>query len=128
MGKVDSNLCSFCDKEVETLDHLFWGCAYTSQFILDVELKFLNDQFVFSKEDIFFGFQNDKCHPYNFLILHLKYYIFNKKRQKALPDLEEFFYKFQFALQVERYIYYNPQNITQRKNNYSNLIKHFRIR
>lgn len=126
MGKVDSSLCSFCEKEVETLDHLFWGCTYTSQFILDVELKLLNDQFVFSKEDIFFGFQNDKCHPYNFLILHIKYYIFNKKRQKALPDLEEFFYKFQFALQVERYIYYNPKNTTQSKSfNYSNLVKHF---
>lgn len=58
MGKINSNMCSFCKIEEENLDHLFWGCSYSSKFILDVEIKFLHRQFVFSKDDIFFGYRN----------------------------------------------------------------------
>ena len=71
MGKTDSDLCTFCQSEVETIDHLFWGCPFASTFILDVEQKFFDKQFVLSKKDIFFGFYYDLCHPYNFLIMHL---------------------------------------------------------
>ena len=115
MGKVNSNMCSFCDKEVETLNHLFWACSYTSKFILDVELKVLKRQFFFTKDDIFFGFRNQSSHPYNFLIVHLKYYIFSKKMQEKLPEIDEFYYKFKFALQVEEYNYYYS-NIANNRN------------
>ena len=128
MGKAESNKCSFCVNEEETLDHLFWSCIHISQFILDVELKVLNKQFVFSKEDTFFGFHKRTCHPYNFLILHLKYYIFSKKRQKDLPNISEFYYKFKFALQVEKHNHYFSRIVAKSKNiSYDKLEEAFSI-
>ena len=101
MGKKESPLCSFCNIDEETLEHLFWNCTFTSTFILDVEMKILNKQFFFSKSDIFFGYQNTVNHPYNFLILYMKYFIFSSKQQNRKPDFNSFFYKLKFALQVE---------------------------
>ena len=31
IGITDSELCTFCNEYPETLNHLFWECAYTSE-------------------------------------------------------------------------------------------------
>ena len=100
----NDSLCSFCGIEDESIDHLFWNCEVVSNFILDVELSFLGRIFVFSKQDIFFGYKLLSKHPYNFLIFHLKYYLYGKKLDSEPPLLIEFTHKFRFALQVEKYI------------------------
>ena len=41
-------------------------------------------------------------HPYNFLILHLKHYIFSCKCRGSIPTVMDFKYKFKFNLQVEK--------------------------
>ena len=103
MGKVECDQCSFCKIEIESLEHLFWDCSITSAFILDVEFLFLRKQFFFSKYDIFFGFGKGSIHPFNFLILNMKNYIYQCKRQGELPDISIFFHKFKFAMRIERY-------------------------
>lgn len=100
---VASPFCSFCDSNEETIDHLFWDCSFVSSFILDVEKRLLNKQFFFSKEDIFFGFQGKDYSPFNFVILHLKYFIYCCSRKNEKLDVEAFCYKFDFALKVESY-------------------------
>ena len=35
MNLVESNKCSFCQNETETIAHLFWFCPKTQQFIKD---------------------------------------------------------------------------------------------
>lgn len=104
------SLCSLCGELEETIDHLFWECGITSQFILDVEQCFIGHQFVFLKQNVFFGYELIPHHPYNLLLFHLKYYIFNKKRNFELPMLNEFIYKFKFVLQVEKQVQYS--NVT----------------
>lgn len=98
----DSPLCTFCETHIETIEHLFWECGITSRFILDVEQLILKQQFTFSKQDIFFGYKLLLKHPYNLLIYHLKYYIFNKKLDNKIPDKTEFLFKFKFVLSVEK--------------------------
>ena len=90
MGKADSDLCSFCGTEAENLYHLFWECAVTSTFILEVERVVLSKQFFFSKEDFLLGYGKGGCHPYNFLILHMKYFIFDSKRNNRKPNINDF--------------------------------------
>lgn len=100
----ESPLCSFCNEHEETIDHPFWECDVTSNFSLDMKQKFLGNQFTFSKQDIFFGYKFLSRHPYNFLILHAKLYIFRKKLSLAAPKISEFYHKFKFSLQVEKYL------------------------
>ena len=104
MNIVGSPLCTFCNEQNESIEHLFWDCNITSTFLLDVEQCILGRQFIFSKEDIFFGYKFSLRHPYNFLIFHLKFYLFNKKLNFQLPNLNEFLYKFKFSIQVEKKI------------------------
>ena len=104
MNLIENPSCTFCGNQNETLDHLFWECGITSNFILDVEQRFLGRQFVFTKQDIFFGYTLLLKHPYNFLIFYMKYYIFEKKINKGNPLIDEFLNKFKFHFRVEKYI------------------------
>lgn len=121
MGINDTEVCSFCNRETENIEHLFWDCNFTGSFILDVENRFLKQQFFFSKQNIFFGYGNGYSHPYNFLIIHMKYYIYDCKRNKNLPNICDFFYKFKFAIDVERYIHSKSSKCKKDKVSYIQL-------
>ena len=99
MGKTDDIYCTFCKTEVETIDHLFWECRFTSCFILDAEYMFLKKQFFFSKRDYYFCYGSSR-HPYNFLTMHMKKYIFDCKLKKKKPFINDFFYHFKFSIRV----------------------------
>ena len=101
MNKTDNPLCTFCESEVETIDHLFWDCSFTSTFILDVENLFLRKQFFFSKRDYYFCCIRP-CHPFNFLTMHMKKFIFECKLRNEKPLINDFFRKFKFAVKVEQ--------------------------
>ena len=62
----------------------------------------LGDQFSLSKQDIFFGYKYLLNHPYNFLIFHMKYYIFQAKLQEKAPVVNDFLNEFKIALKVEK--------------------------
>ena len=119
MNRTVSPLCSFCKIHDETFEHLFWNCHIVSSFLLDAESMFLGRCFVFSKEDVFFGFNQLLKHPYNFLIYNLKYFIFQCKQNNKLPTLYEFEHKFKFALEVEKHI--SMRNVSKRYFTYNEL-------
>ena len=104
MGKVDTDLCTFCRIETESLEHLFWSCHVTSSFLLDCEFKFFGRQFIFSRRDLFFGRLYARYDPLNFFILHCKYYIYNCKLNNSVPDCNSFFHKMKFIIKVEKHI------------------------
>ena len=37
----DSNTCTFCDRDVETIKHLFWECPVTQRFIQNIDRTLL---------------------------------------------------------------------------------------
>lgn len=75
MNLIESPVCTFRKREEET-DYLFWTCPIIPSFILDVEQWLLDRQFTLSKKDMFFGSCKYIKYLFIFLILHLKYYIF----------------------------------------------------
>ena len=121
----DSPLCSFCKIEEESIEHLFWNCHVVSSFILDLEVNLLKRNFVFSKEDIFFGYNRLRKHPFNFLIYHAKYYIFQCKQCETLPNFNDFMHKFRYALEVEKCI--SNSDITKTLFSYHELMNVFII-
>lgn len=72
MKLIKSLLCTFCEREEETLDYLFWSSHNVSSFILAAEQWSLDRQFTLSKEDIFFGYFRYIKHPFNFLYFAFK--------------------------------------------------------
>ena len=104
MKIVDESTCSLCGRMPQTLEHLFWNCQAVSSFILDMEQIFLGTQFSLSKEDFFFGYKFELFHPFNFLIFHLKHYIFRQANFNNVLKSSEFVYMFSFLLKVEKSI------------------------
>ena len=73
-----SNLCSFCDKETESISHLFWECESVLRFwnslsLLVSETNVL--QIDFNQRNILFGISKGLL-SVNFLILVGQYYIY----------------------------------------------------
>ena len=109
MNLRNDALCTFCNHAVEMIDHLFWDCDTVSSFYLNVEQSIFGRQFVFFKTGYFFSYKFLRNHPYNFLIFHLKYFIFSKKLDNKTPTLNDFLYKLKFSLNVEKYSMYSLQ-------------------
>ena len=101
MNLRENSLCSFCGIQDETLDHLFWECPVVSNFILDTEQEILGQQFILSKQDFYFGYKTMSKHPYNFLIFHMKNFIYQKKMAEEHLVKKDFLYRFKFLLRVE---------------------------
>ena len=91
---TDSPLCSFCKREVESLEHLLYYCDVTKSFWEAFcswlgELKINPHPFTFTITEILFGVfdvENDWI-MLNHLILIAKYYIYTCKLKKVNPLL-----------------------------------------
>ena len=50
IGLVDSEKCTFCDKETEKLAHLFWTCPKTQVFCTNFKVWLQSCQVIIAKE------------------------------------------------------------------------------
>ena len=78
----NSELCSFCNTEQETLIHLFWNCTHVVAFI-NLVSTWLNPNFhdvniTLSKEDFMLGSKKISC-SLNTILLLSKQYIYSFK-------------------------------------------------
>ena len=93
--------CTFCQEEVETIEHLFWNCDVVQSLIEEVDSWFLSNgiSIPFTKKNFLFGdfSKLSKGDKFNLIFLRIKQYIYNcryfKKKlslqavQKAIKDL-----------------------------------------
>lgn len=100
----DSPLCSFCNEEEETIEHLFWNCPISNSFWFDCISNCLKEPINLNAEVVLFGLPNIVDSPVNFFLLYKKYFIFNCKCNNINPEITVFRNKFQFILQVEKFI------------------------
>ena len=93
---IDNDLCSFCQKEEETLIHLFWNCAVTSLFwqafkewlpssteappVLDLSLRLV----IGLKPQLL----QNKYHYFLFLVA--RFYIWTRRTRGQCPKIEGF--------------------------------------
>ena len=103
-----SNLCDFCNMNVECLKHLFWGCCHVQTFWnnFNTYLSDLNINFETCFKNISFGvtgygYENKKI---NFLLFHAKYFIFLNKCKNTIPNIDHFKRYLKIKLNIEKEI------------------------
>ena len=85
----NTDLCSFCKIEKETLTHLFWECPIVADFIVDIKNCFHRSDIAFEIDckSFLLGKSDKKCEPFNLLCLEIKRYMYLCKRKGIIPSL-----------------------------------------
>ena len=87
------NICDFCNREPETISHLFVTCQVTKQFLEHFTnfLNGLNQGFRITKKKILFGDPVSESMSFqNLLLLYIKGFIWNCKYKRTHPNLRGF--------------------------------------
>ena len=107
---VGSALCEFCSMEIETVSHLFWECAHVQQFWTSVAdlLRVCDSNINITVKTITFGIcqSKPKCDAIviNFIIFLAKYFIFQNKQNKKVPNMHVFKYYPSNRIKIEKEI------------------------
>ena len=75
---IDSPNCSFCSTNEESIEHLFWKCSKTQQFLKEVTEKFqeMNISLILNESNFILGnFPPNTSNTLQFLMLVERYYI-----------------------------------------------------
>lgn len=94
--KVDNPNCSFCNNEIETIEHLFWNCEFVQILLEQLDDWFLTNgiSIPFTKQNMLLGntekiFRGDSQ---NSIFLWVKQYIYNTryfKKDLSLHSVKE---------------------------------------
>ena len=95
IGVKDTNKCSFCGKERETLIHLFWFCEKTKSFWKSLEIWFHSKGILPQHKTInqldAFGLDTDReSHILGFCKLTARYYIYLCKLKNNTPNIKAY--------------------------------------
>ena len=88
IGLIQSDLCTFCNIGVETVDHLFFYCVYSRVFWDEFEsywFAIAKEQRKLELKTILLGVTDTKCPLFNYLIVLGKLHLWNCRRNKRLP-------------------------------------------
>jgi len=106
--KVNSPLCDFCEKELETIEHLFFHCTKVCIFWNDlkVALNSLNIAVRFDIKDVLFGvLDTDNTNILvNYILLESKYSIYRCKLNTGSLCIRLLVDRFKKTFQTERFI------------------------
>ena len=106
--KVVSPLCDFCEKELETIEHLFFHCTKVNTFWdeLKVVLNSLDIAIRFDIKNVLFGIldADNISILVNYILLESKYFIYRCKLNKGSLRVRLLVDKFRKTFQTERFI------------------------
>ena len=92
MGKVNSQVCSFCNMEPETIEHLFFNCIYVKNIWLYVFQEWLSltgSCHIPDLRSCVLGVNNEveDSRALNTITLLVKSFIMNRKYDKCVLQL-----------------------------------------
>ena len=99
-----SNLCSFCDKETESISHLFGECESALRFWNSLSLLVSETNVLwidFNQRNILFGISKGLL-SVNYLILVGIYYIYKCKWLGIIPKIKGFILYLKFRHDIEK--------------------------
>ena len=108
-GMADSASCAFCQREVESIEHLLFSCKVSSSFWKHV-LSWLRDYNIsvhnLKEDDVIFG-KFDIAEDFllfNHILLLGKFYIYSRKYQNGIPSLQGFIARTRRIYNIELHI------------------------
>jgi hypothetical protein len=104
MGIVNSELCTFCNLEIEDIQHFFCNCSKLTTFWNEFRTCILLNSFNLNERDIILGFVDIDKTKYNFILLFAKYYIYNCKWDNSKPNYMFFVRKMRTYKNTEKFI------------------------
>ena len=128
LGIVDSSKCIFCQKEAESIEHLLFSCAKSSEFWKSV-LSWLRDNGIridtLKEADLIFG-KFDSVDDFiiiNHMLLLGKYYIYSMRCQKNLSNLSGFIARTRRIYSIELHIARENNKVDKHFKKWEKLIK-----
>ena len=107
IGLIQSDLCTFCNIGVETIDHLFFYCFHSRVFWEEFESYWFDiakEQRKLELKTILLGVTDTKCPLFNYLIVLGKLYLWNCRRNKSLPFFSSYKELVKRKYEIECYI------------------------
>ena len=103
----DTNLCTFCNEEIETQFHLFWECTF-STLIWDRLFNWMNQitqtNIDFTPMQIMLGIEDlNNFSAYNTIFIITKQFLYLARCYEELPVFEKLLVKVREMHQVERF-------------------------
>ena len=87
MKLSNTNICTFCQKENETLIHLFWECTVVQKLMSDLIDTAKTQDTSFEPDVQTFVLGSPGNNQYNLLCLEIKRYIYLCRRKNVLPTI-----------------------------------------
>jgi len=117
IGQRNDNLCTFCNKESETLRHLFSQCERIKPIWVQLQTLISDKVGIhvnLNENHILFGLDPEKSnHAPNTILLLAKFYIYKKRCQNSKPSFLQLKKEMENYHNLERYIYLKDSNIRQ---------------
>jgi len=88
IGKIQSDLCTFCQTSRETLEHFFYQCSFSTEFWTKFEnfwVKVAREQIKLEYINIIFGILDQRSNLLNYFIILGKIYLWNCSKNKEIP-------------------------------------------
>ena len=93
MNKIVTNVCTFCNLQVDTLEHALWDCLLIKGFWHEIILLWngiCHTTFIPTLKCITFGVLEENCQSLNILILFGKKFIQNAKNHNLELSTRQF--------------------------------------
>ena len=110
--KIDTNICTFCIKEIETIEHIFWECEVVqglSEAFSTLCFSRIHKYITYSKKDFILGSHVKSEKVKTLIALQIKYFIYSMRCANNTPSLN--------GLMSSIKILYDINKIIAKKNN-----------
>ena len=117
-----SDLCSFCNLEVETLYHLLWDCTIVKELWNNL-FRWLEEKtdtnIVFNCKEALLGMENNIFIMYNAIFIISKQYIYSCRCLNKRPNIECLINLIKYHINIEKYIATKNGKLTYHNNKWS---------
>lgn len=112
MGIIQSNVCSFCKQEKDTVFHYLWDCkhvqSFWSDFLVWIKDKCLNsDRLFFNPQLVLFGRDGKTVtdEGFDFILLHARFFVYKCRINNILPTVQSYIPYLVNVYKTDKYVH-----------------------